>query len=515
MKTLARTLAGAAVTTGALAFGCNLVLGIEEKEPRPIDASSVPEDPPARDAEPPPPAPSRCTSDDDCHAPNGCYQPRCDTTLGVCRYTLCASTRACAAGVCDPATFTCKDERDHGFRATGYPLADMSLACGKDPSACVAAAYPFLFVGTTTGLVALRIDDMRAAAPSTVPIAGLRLQPGRIVVSGARVWILGDVQGTAPPYVLPIASIDVPSDPTAPQIEAKSAVVEYPFPSATAFPAPGGDVFIAYDEPAQGSPVARVSGPIAADAVFGVAGPLPDGGAGASPPPSPPTHTMFRVGALPAGAKLVASSGERLVAYRFPVTFDLVSDPGTDRAAVAPPAALAPALPAYLVPSFAQGPGGAVLLAAPVNGDPAGDCNCTTHQRVQWVLPDAVAAAPLAGALVDPEAYSNPIATPTSPCHTCAYFVQPSLPAWIDATRALVAAPASDPPANRVRTAVRLVEREPAAAPPKRRFVLPAGDFAVDRIALSSSFGLGFLVVADAEGNGPRLSIFDPRCDAD
>jgi hypothetical protein len=138
------------------------------------------------------------------------------------------------------------------------------------------------------------------------------------------------------------------------------------------------------------------------------------------------------------------------------------------------------------------------------------------------VLPSLNATAVDTNKNVDPEVYSNPIVDPlTSVCHTCTggYFNQPSLTAWLDPRSALVAAPASDPAANRVYTAVRLLERDPLAAPPKRRFVtsatdMPAGNSTVDRIALTSSGGFGFLVIADTEGNGAKLSIYDPRCDS-
>ena len=105
-------------------------------------------------------------------------------------------------------------------------------------------------------------------------------------------------------------------------------------------------------------------------------------------------------------------------------------------------------------------------------------------------------------------------------CHTCAYFGLPSIPAWIDSRSVLVASPAGDPAVNRTLTAVRLVERDPVAVPPTRRLVtlpsdVPTGNFATDRIALTASGGLGFLLIAGGDGSMGRLSIFDPRCDAD
>lgn len=517
MNRLFRHLVAVAVTGGVAAFGCNLVLGIEEHEARPEDGGGVDVEGAGLDATRP--NGDRCTVDTDCHPPNPCYKAHCDTALGSCRYSLCESTRACAAGVCNPQTLSCEDERDYGFRATSYGLGTITLGCKKNPSACVGSVYPFLFVGTKNEVAALRVDDLRGIEARTVPLVDLGVRPGQIVVSGRRVWILGDVQGTEPPYVLPIASVDVPSDPTVRELRAKSATIKYPFPSAAGFPAPNGGLYVAFNDATQNLPAALVNDPLPADLVFAVSGPTPDGGAKVPDPPGTPTHTMYRTTSLPAGATLVASSGPRLLAYRFPITFNLIGDPGTAQATAQPDTALAPPLPAYLLPRFAQGPDGVVLLATPINADPPADCNCTSHQRLQWVLSSAIAPTAEANQLADPEGYSNPNATPSSPCHTCAYFAQPSLPAWLDSKSALVAAPASDPAANRTLTSVRLIERDPIAAPPKRRSSsapseVPTGNFATDRIALVASGGLGFLVIADSEGNNSRLSIFDPRCDS-
>lgn len=516
MRSIFRRLVAVAAAGGVAAFGCNFVLGIEEREARPEDAGVDAEAPSVDGARP---SGDRCTTDSDCRAPNPCYKPHCDTTLGICRYALCESTRACAAGVCNPQTLSCEDERDYGFRTTTYGLGTLTLGCKKNPSACVGAVYPFLFLGTKNEVAVLRVDDLRGIEARPVPLVDMNVRPGQIVASGRRIWIVGDVQGTEPPYVLPIASIEVPSDPTVRELRGKSAMIKYPFPTATAFPAPNGGLFVAFNDATQNLPAVLLEGPLEGDAIFGVSGPEVDGGAKLPAPPGPPTHTMYRTSALPAGATLVASSGPRLVAYRFPITFNLIGSPGTATATAQPDTAIAPPLPAYQVPHFAQGPDGVVVLSAPVNADPAGDCNCTSHQRLQWVFPNAIAPTADTNQLADPEGYSNPNATQASPCHTCTYFAQPSLPAWLDAKSALVAAPASDPAANRTLTAVRLVERDPIATPPKRRASteptdVPTGNFAADRIALVASGGLGFLVIADSEGNGSRLSVFDPRCDS-
>lgn len=508
----------AAIAIAVATVGCNLVLGIEEHDLRAADAG-IEAEAPIPEAAPPT---DRCTSDADCRAPNGCYKARCDTTLGVCRFALCEGGRACSAGVCNPATLKCEDERDYGFRAASYPLGTTLGSCSKNPSACVGGAYPFLFIGTRDEVVALRIDDLRTTDVRRVPINDLRVRPGRIVASAHRVWIVGDVQGSEPPYTLAIASIDVPADPTTRELAAKSGTLKYPFPSVEAYPAPNGGLFIAYDDAAnpQNLPAALISEPLTTDGVVGVAAGQPaDGGTKVPDPPSPPTLVMYRTASLVAGSNLVASSGGRLLAYRFPITFNVITGPGTAEATAQADTVLAPPYAGLVVPRFTQGPDGVVLMGGPIVADPPGDCNCSSRQRMHWILPNALATTVDTSKFLDPEVYSNPFADPAI-CRSCplGYFAQPSLAVWLDSRSALVAAPQSDPAANRVLTAVRLLERDPLAASPKRRVAMPAtelptGNFASDRIALAASNGFGFLVIADPEGNSARLSIFDPRCD--
>lgn len=514
----ARPILRATIALAIAGIGCNLVFGIEEHPLRPVDAGFEAEAP-IPDAAP---ATDKCATDTDCRAPNECYKSRCDTTLGVCRYLLCEGTRACSAGKCNPTTFKCEDDRDYGFRAASYPLG-ATLGCAKTPSACIGASYPFLFVGTRDEVVALRIEDLRATESRRVVINGLRARPGRIIVSGRRAWIVGDVQGIEPPYTVAIGAIEIPADPTSRELQATTAIFKYPFASLTATPAPNGGLFVTYDDGTnpQELPTALFSEPPTADGIFGVIGEPPDGGLAVPAPPGTPTVLMHRAKALPAGSRLAGSSGGRLVAYRFPITFNLVTDPATDRATAQADTAIAPPFPGLVYPRFSQGPDGAVIMSGPIVADPPGDCNCSSRQRAHWVLPNLNATTVDTSKFVDPEVYSNPIVDPlTSICHTCTggYFAQPSLTAWLDPRSALVAAPASDPAANRVFTAVRLIERDPLAAPAKRRHVttaaeMPAGNSTVDRIALAGSGGFGFLVLADNEGNGARLSIYDPRCD--
>jgi hypothetical protein len=500
---------------------CNVVLGIDEQGARPVpdDAASDAKDEAEGGARP---ALERCTRDVDCVAPNACYTPHCDTVLGACTYALCeAKGRTCAKGVCDPKTFACSDPLPYGFLSTSYQVKGATSGCGPNPGACVAAAFPFVFIGTRDDVMAVRGDDLTGTASSAVPITGLTTKPQHVIASGRRVWVLGALQGQAPPYQLPISSIDVPSDPTVATISARSAMVSYPFPSFAAFPAPNGGLFLTYNDPTQGFPTALLSEPLGDGARLGSsadAGAADAGAADASVSGS--VVTMHRAPTAPVGSTVVAASGPRLVLYRYPSTFNLLAGAGTAAAATLADVALNPPIFALGPQSFTQGPDGAVVIAAPVAADPVGDCNCQSHARLQFVFPNAVAMATDVNQILDPEVWVNPQVA-FGACHQCTgtYEARQVLPTWIDRRTVLTAAPATGAAAMRNVTALRALARDPLEANPKRRAQtkatdMPKGELGIDRIALTSSNGIGYLLLADGQGNNMTLSIVDPRCDA-
>ena len=516
-RPLRRAFAIASVLAGAL-FGCNLVFGIEDQGTRPApDEAGADGGPQTFEA---------CTRDQDCKAPNGCYTPHCDTVLGACTYALCeAKDRSCAIGTCDTRTFTCSEPQPYGFQATTYPLPGVTSGCGPSPESCVAAAFPFLFVGTRDTVVALRTANLTAQASEPVAIADLGTKPQQLVASGRRIWVLGAVQGQTPPYVLPIVAIDVPSDPTATALRARTSLVRYPFPTAQGFPGPDGALFVTYNDPAQGFPAALISGPIAGDASLGLANAADAGNFDASAALSMGTLTMYRTAVAPAGSAVVAASGARLVVYRAGSLFNLIEGAGSATAAFRPDTQLqVPFLP--IGPArFGQGPDGVVLMSGPVVADPPQvppaplDCNCNSHERLQWVFPNAIATTPDVSQLLDHAIYVNP-QTPAAACHACAldYVRLPALATWIDKRTVLTAAAFGVLPAARNVTDVRVLARDPFDGYTKRRVQtkatdVPSGNFATDRVALTSSNGIGYLVLADGPGDKLSLSIFDPRCD--
>ena len=515
-----RRLLAASLSMVATVVACNAVLGIEEQGERPVvedaggDAANATEAS-AR------PAFEACSRDIDCVAPNGCYTPHCDAVLGACTYALCeAPGKTCSKGTCNTSTGACSDPLPYGFLATSYDVPGVTSGCGPKPEACVAAAFPYVFVGTRDSMIALRTDDLTAKDPTTVPVVGVGTAPQQVIASGRRVWVLGAVLGEKPPYQLSISSIDVPSDPTVTELRAHTIVVSYPYPAAVGFPAPSGGLFLAFNDPAQGLPTALIASPLGDTANLGVGNAVGPGAYDASAPTVEGEITMVRVGGVPGGATIVAASGSRLVLYRGPSTFNLVSGAGTPAAVTAGDVGANPGIVPIGKTMFAQGPDGTVMMTAPIVADgPFPDCNCSSHARLQYVFPNAVATATDVNQVLDPEAFTNPQA-PGGLCHQCVGdYVRPvTLATWLDRRTVLTAAPFSGAPATRVLTDVRLLGRDPLEGNPKRRFQTkptdtPKGDFGVDRIALTSSNGVGYLVLADGQGNDVSLSIVDPRCD--
>lgn len=512
-QVLAAALIVLGTVTGAL-VGCNLVLGIEEQ---PLRSDS--EDARGGDAAYARPIIELCTKDEDCIAPNACLTPHCDTTIGACTYALCeAKDRTCAMGACDTTTYACSDPQSYGFRAGGYDVSGVTLGCADAPNHCVASAFPFVFIGTRDDVVALRTDELVGSTPSRVGVKGVDVKPQQLVASGRRLWILGALQGQTPPYSLPIASIEIPSDPTVTELVAQTALLSYPFPNVAAHPAPNGALFVVYPEPAQGFPTALVSAPIGEDASFGVANADGAGGFDGDVLSVAGTLTMYRSAAAPAGTMLVGASGGRLIVSREGERVSLIAGAGTLGAAMQSESILTPPLMPLAMPQVAEGPDGVVAVTAPIRADSATpSCECRSQHRLQWLFPNAAATTTDANQFVDYTAYSNPQADGGA-CHVCTngYPSLPSLASWIDKRTMITASPDEQ---TRALTDVRLLSREVLGDRSKRRAVTkptdtPSGNFATDRVALTASNGIGYLVLSDSQGNDVSLSIFDSRCDA-
>ena len=182
-------------------------------------------------------------------------------------------------------------------------------------------------------------------------------------------------------------------------------------------------------------------------------------------------------------------------------------------------AAIVPILTAFFRRRMNEGADGTLFFTAPVVPEVPTNCNCTTNARIGWLLPNGFATSLDANLIADVEGWTNPNApAPNIVCRACpaGYFIPTIYGAWVDSKTAVVASPQTE---ARTLAQVRVVTRDPITAPPKRRFVTaatdtPPGNFAIDRVALVSSHGLAWLVLADSVGNDVNVTMLDPACDA-
>src|SRR5579859_5315689 len=265
--------------------------------PAPVDADAHPaptDGPPSVDA-------GACSKDSDCAtaaAPAGACvtASKCDPTWHVCMLTTCP-TQACHAAVCNLASQQCSVPTSYGFEATKFTVGYGGVGAGVRYS--IAAAWPFVFVLTTNGVVAYDVVDPSDASPPLVAVHGVPFLPIAVVAVGRRVYFVRGTEGTGPSYREAVAWLDVPQNPLLTTLTAQSAFVTTPADGVDAVLTNGVDgLFVAYAGNLE--PTAKLVPPIDDTTVL-----KPVANAG-----------------LASGASLWASSGSRLLAYRY--------DPGSN-----------------------------------------------------------------------------------------------------------------------------------------------------------------------------------------
>lgn len=253
-----RAAIAAALALVAAAAACSIALDPPiEPAPAPgADASSetgIPID--SGEAGSPDGGPVRCTGDFQCRSDNPCVtSSRCDLGTGRCVYELCENDAgACTVDRCDPETNACVDRVDLAatpiVKTFKIPTskAFAQLRCGS-PSRCVAMAYPYMFASLDDVVLAYGIADAHPAAlPRVLAVDGLRaagkpVRPTALVASGTRVYFVGEIQ---PDLSLPIGWIDVPSDPFATNLQARTFILPSILSGTiTALPGEGGDLIL-------------------------------------------------------------------------------------------------------------------------------------------------------------------------------------------------------------------------------------------------------------------------------
>ncbi len=165
-----------------------------------------------------PPGTTLCTQNGDC-GDGGCYSGVC--VGGKCKIELCPTPAfPCHYSSCQDRVCS-KEIPIKNFQVATMTLGQGGLGCGNSLEACVAVSYPFAFVGPNTGdPVAYPIVDFTpgpdggAFAPAAVKLTNVLFRVTRIIASGKYVWFLGPTKILAATSQIPVAWIEVPSDPS-------------------------------------------------------------------------------------------------------------------------------------------------------------------------------------------------------------------------------------------------------------------------------------------------------------
>jgi hypothetical protein len=430
-----------------------------------------------------PPAATGCTTDADC-APAGdaaasCVTAgTCDPTWHVCILTTCA-VGACKASVCSGTGGSCSVPTTYGFEAAHFSVPQGGVGAGL--ANAISAVWPFLFVVTTNGVVAFNVVDPTNTSPPAVPLGGIAFIPISTIAVGRRAYFIADTVGNGPSYRQAIAWVDLPQDPRITNLQATTAFVTVENRGVVAALTNGVDgPFLAYNSGLQ-FPAADVHPPLTDTTVL---------------------QTFSNAG-LPNSAGIAASSGTRLVTYRYDpaaqfANFALVNGAGTAAAQTTTEQAVNAFGPIANQGALQTGGDGSLLWTSAVEEtDDAGAATGIESARLTWLLKTGTAANFDTTLHVDLETYS-----PT----TSAQVVGP--PLWIDANIALGLAAASATSTDS--TSVQIVSKSPTTVDAASRTLVSV---APGNLGVASSNGFGYLLAEDDPKNQScSVYIFAPSC---
>lgn len=431
-----------------------------------------------------------CATDDDCKTTDGCLRGKCDLSRKACVFDVCKPS-ACNTAKCDVAARTCGAPAAHGYRAGAFQVG-AGIGCGGALGRCFAAVYPYVFVGTTNGVVAFRASNPAATDGERVPIHGLSFLPGQILASGNRIFFLGGVGGAAPSSRVQIAWIDVPADPFAEKLTATTVLASLDRP-------PGEGLVLV----ARANSTALLLSTLRDVSFPSVA---------IEPPLVEPVDLAATPITFSAGMSPVAASGTRLVLQSFApsgtVSYALVNGAGSASPQSGGDVALPDAGAVWAPQVIATSPEGALfwsvasLAGVPNEPAPAPQPNIRAT-RAHFLLADGNANFDV-GPAFDVEVYNADGVV----AGFGAGVVGPA--AMLDGKTAIVTAATAG---NLAQTSVVFAKREPLGLVKNddgsvRRHVLTSP---VNELAAAGSNGIGYLLSSDSPTAATVYS-FDPGC---
>lgn len=471
---------------GAAAFSaCSL--GLDESKIDAMDAAITDGNMPV-DVTPTPDGsnPVQCNMDPDCKPANACLTGKCDTTRHQCVYTVCPTPMACQASVCLSNPTMCSVPTKYGFRAGSFHISTGDIGCGGGGGGarnCFDAIYPFVFVGTTNGVVARAVADPTDGTSDPIPVGGLPFFANRIVASGTRVYFVGAVVGTGPTYKVPVAWLDAPTDPTVKSVTATSVFLTIPVPAIETVLSDGvGGIYVIRNDGAASFPTGHLQAPLK----------------------DLDTVAFFPLAGIPMGHGPFGASGTRVVTAAVQGQYQLQLSLETGAATAGAQNLGAQDVTSMLGPMSgpfytSQGPDGSLVVAGNALELFDGGGGDVTSARVTWLLADGKATAFDASKLVDVEPYMPRLGIGTD---------APGPIAWLDANTVLVL---SAPNSNTQQTAVQVASRAGAmpAMVPNRKFVLA---FHPSQLAAAGSNGFGY-VLSPGQTGGADVTVFGTGCD--
>ncbi len=430
------------------------------------------------------PNPVTCKANPDCKSSNACLTGTCDVDAGECVYAVCPSN-TCSASVCGTGN-QCSAPTTYGFHAGTFHVSLGNIGCGGGGAGarrCFAAVYPFVFVGTTNGVVAYPVEDPTNTAPASIPVAGLPFFPSAIVSSGNTVYFVGAVAGTGPDYKIPIASLSVPTDPTVSEMTATTAFDTLQVVSVDiVVPDAAGGIYLVRADPAKSYPAARIAAPLK----------------------DLDSLSFAPTAGLPANSGVAAASGTRLVTFRQDNTypgdafFSLETAAATGSAQNAGEQDTIPTVGQSFAPDYLaqSATGGLLWSTASITMNDAG-AGQTVSARLSWVLADDNATKFDGTTHVDVSTYN------------VVGFGQdlPGPIAWIDDNTAIAISAA---PTNTAQSLVQIASRNGTPSIVTGRSFQLA--FVPSALAIAASNGYGYVLAPNTTA-GADVHVFGTTCD--
>ncbi len=229
---------------------------------------------------------SACTQGSSCTEPeHACLSPVC--LAGECAYEVCPPD-GCTGRTCGTNDRCDLTSLSYGFNAHQFNVGD-DIGCGGDAKACVAAMDNLLFVGTASqGILAWNMTNPRS--PRAVTVNQPAFSVTRIAASAGRLWVLGGNSGNT----LSVAWLNRPTTVRLSTLATQSAGLLTPDNPTLLYPATPGSAFVV-----KPTPVAE----------------LFRTGLLSSPLGGSQSLILHASTGLPTEARLVASSGTRMVAF--------------------------------------------------------------------------------------------------------------------------------------------------------------------------------------------------------